>query len=418
MGDYGFFEAPSFSLGIDLDDVTGSQPCPGPNSTPRCDGIASEEDGGGFEPYIRHSGSPQTFKRLRRGSKIRPSYESTDEGSRQPGDAEDEEIEDFSEEEDMRPGVPPTNSVCSSSKPSLRLHRAVISEFRNRWELKKGKEASSASAPTNIQRHDSNLTIPLSSASPLRKFQLIDSDSDDPSEIEGRRSSRAPYMILSPDEKQKNGDPWNELCSGKSSHIPTPVFDEVCDEYFKNAEHQSRAKVDWKDSNIGISRPMDSAPSALSYFFHKDSRIQKLVRDRLPYFFPLGAAKGNEHVQPNITGLDSRAHFEEVPSIMKKNKKRSRNKPVSQESDIWVDPKSGGTVPKNAGNRRVQAASKSTGHWYTNSDGRKVYVSSNGQELTGQIAYKQYKKENRIGFKGSKKSKASAAKRKSTPKKR
>ncbi|KAK1581051.1 hypothetical protein Q3G72_002617 [Acer saccharum] len=80
---------------------------------------------------------------------------------------------------------------------------------------------------------------------------------------------------------------------------------------------------------------------------------------------------------------------------------RGRN---SRASGGWVDPKSSATIPKDAGKRRVHASGgQSAGHWYTSPEGRKVYFSKNGQELTGQIAYRQYRKENGAGFRKSKK---------------
>lgn len=57
-------------------------------------------------------------------------------------------------------------------------------------------------------------------------------------------------------------------------------------------------------------------------------------------------------------------------------------------------------VPKDADKRRVQADCQAAdaGHWFTISDGKRVYVGKNGQELTGRAAYTLFKKESGAGF--------------------
>lgn len=52
--------------------------------------------------------------------------------------------------------------------------------------------------------------------------------------------------------------------------------------------------------------------------------------------------------------------------------RKSHAKEVSQAPGSWVEPKSHARTPKDAGKRRVQANGESAGHWFTNSDGRKV----------------------------------------------
>lgn len=51
---------------------------------------------------------------------------------------------------------------------------------------------------------------------------------------------------------------------------------------------------------------------------------------------------------------------------------KSTSSNVSYASANWVEPKSRAHMPKDAGKRRVQASSQSSGHWFTSSDGRKV----------------------------------------------
>ncbi|KAL5066659.1 hypothetical protein RYX36_017546, partial [Vicia faba] len=179
-----------------------------------------------------------------------------------------------------------------------------------------------------------------------------------------------------------------------------------------------------------------SLPPAHCYFFHQDSRIQNLVRSRLCNFSPLGVNGANQ--QQNVSHIDYMGQFDNggasktpgVPrgrvngstsrrsksvdlnvqetfnasegwvdpkivsplgsgtSSRKKATKRSSTKSSvskrkseqsilnsSNVSGNWVEPKSG-TMPKDAGRRRVQAsgqsAGQSTGHWFTGSDGRKT----------------------------------------------
>ncbi|XP_027941848.1 uncharacterized protein LOC114195541 [Vigna unguiculata] len=92
-------------------------------------------------------------------------------------------------------------------------------------------------------------------------------------------------------------------------------------------------------------------------------------------------------------------------SVSKGKGKANKSSPANQSraSGDWVQPRSSASSPKDASKRRVQASGQSAGHWYTSPEGRKVYVNKSGQELTGRIAYGQYRKESGTGFKKSKK---------------
>ncbi|PIN20969.1 hypothetical protein CDL12_06344 [Handroanthus impetiginosus] len=304
-----------------------------------------------------------------------------------------------------------------------------------------------------MERNGGGLIFPKLTVSPLRRFQLIDSDSDDPSES-GDTNKEVPRETFSSNRKTSDSskladfielgtkkasagkyqaeDLWKDFCSEKSSHIPTPAFDEVCEEYFASTKNKSETEIDQKDPANGMKLDVASLPPSHCYFFHKDSRIKKLVRDRLPYFFPLVAGNNQEYKQQNASVIDYMGQFghednsrqtgqrrnaDKSSTKGKKNVKKSKVDNILQDSENWVNPRSSAGLPKNAGNRRVQAAGKSTGHWYTSPDGRRVYVNKNGQELTGQIAYRHYRKESGTGFKKSKK-KTAAAKKKSAPKKK
>ncbi|KAL0399228.1 UNVERIFIED_CONTAM: hypothetical protein Sradi_2266100 [Sesamum radiatum] len=460
MADYDF-EPPSFSLGLDFDLHSEPQPTPPPDSLlrpakrrPTAVNLRTivEDSEDDFESPVRVSDShvsdpPPALKRLRRGPTAQLTSQSRKTDSEGAPCNVDDEIEDFSSEEDWPRGNHPTNSVCSSSKPSLRGQGVVSFDSGSQWRSRKGKEISSASASANMETKANNVIFPKLTVSPLRRFQLIDSDSDsdcdDPSVIEdtskemrrttlslNKQADSSKHVALSNREtkeasvgKCQNDDLWKDFCSEKSFHILTPAFDEVCEEYFKNVKNKSKSEVDCKVSNN--ERTLD------------DSRIQKLVRDRLPYFFPLGAGSNQEYKQQNVSVIDYMGQFghennsrqtnksqnvEKSSTRSKKNVKKSQVNNASQDSENWVNPKDCVGLPKNAGNRRVHAVSKSAGHWYTGPDGHKVYVDKNGKEFTGRVAYIHYRKESGMGLKNSKKKtaakKTTAAKKRSAPKKK
>ena len=161
--------------------------------------------------------------------------------------------------------------------------------------------------------------------SPLRRFQLIDSDSDDPSTSEAG-TIRGNHRINQSSKKQESifghsattseqarkasdcmpqgVDLWKDFCPIKSVHIPTPALDEFCEEYFRSVNDKKASEKLGRDLRVkrssgfgettngrGIEQSLNVAnplPPAHHYFLHHDPRIRKLVRNRLPYFFPLG----------------------------------------------------------------------------------------------------------------------------------
>lgn len=467
MEDYDF-DPPSFSLGIDLDLQSESQTAPPPDPVPhpaKRPSTASnlrtieEDDDDDFASPVRVSAPPRVLKRLRLGPKAQsppppppecPKVEHVDRRCNV-----DDEIEGFSSDEDCpRGGSLPSNSVCSSSKPSLHGKKVVTSESGIRFNTRKGNEVPSASASINVETRGSNVIFPKLTVSPLRRFQLIDSDSDDPSTMEDKREEM-PSAISSEDIKSdyckqavigNHGiktsvgthqikDLWKNFCPEKSNRIPTPAFDEFCEEYFTGLKDTSMPKLGHKDTGCGRKTDETSVPPAHCYFFHNDSRIQKLVRERLPHFFPLEVGNNQEYKQQNVSVIDYMGQFggdqnpgqtsrrknvEKSSTRSKKNTKNSQVDSISEESGQWVTPKSSAGLQKNAGSRRVQAVSGGSGHWYTGQDGRRVYVTKSGQELSGQIAYRHYKKESGKGVRNSKKkttAKKKTASKKSGPKK-
>ncbi|KAK7276825.1 hypothetical protein RIF29_17971 [Crotalaria pallida] len=360
---------------------------------------------------------------------------------------------------------------------------------------------------SSMETGQSAFVFPKLTTSPLRRFQLIDSDSDDP--VGGDVSAAHKFDPCSKDatcnqgksvnsfeksrktslDMDQNQDLWKDFSPMKKFSIPTPAFDEVCEEYFRSAKGKQVEKPESHSGGyFGASSSYQSdqqlwesagpLPPAHRYFFHEDPRIQQLVQRRLCNFSPLGVHRVNQ--QPNISHIDYMGQFGSASasraqeaqkgnansSVRGKNKSinltveetfdssggwvdpkfssitsngessrkkttkrnstknsvsRGKNKTnkstssnVSYASENWVEPKSCANMPKDAGKRRVQASAQSSGHWYT-SDGRRVYVSKSGQELTGRIAYRQYRKESGAGFK---KSKAKTSAKKANAKKR
>ncbi|XP_074343479.1 uncharacterized protein LOC141682678 isoform X2 [Apium graveolens] len=334
-------------------------------------------------------------------------------------------------------------SVCRSSKLSLPKHGVLSSQ-----SSKKRKDVINTPSSANMNRSSNDVMFPKLIVSPLRKFQLIDSDSDfddltghgcanvnvsKPSSSSKARQS-SPHENGSPGEElrkeaqasvSKKDDLWGGFCLDKKIPIQTPVFDEVCEELFKSAKEtstHSTAKVcEQRNKNINHEQQINLGaplPPAHSYFFHDDIRIQNLVRSRLPNFFPLMTEDIRGSGQHDASVIDYMGQFNHgesskqasgkkkaVPNSSKSRKqsKKTNVEEVAQGSGSWVNPKSSTKIPKNAGKRRVQACGQSTqsagqstqsvGHWYTGSNGKRVYVTKTGEELTGKIAYSRYKKD-------------------------
>ncbi|KAI3675610.1 hypothetical protein L1987_85200 [Smallanthus sonchifolius] len=160
-----------------------------------------------------------------------------------------------------------------------------------------------------------------------------------------------------------------------------------------------------------VSNAWGDFPKAYRYFFHDDSRIQELVRSRLPNFSPLGNLLNIDLEQPGTSKIDYMGQFRFGESSKQaartvKNKRSSPSRKISRKSETemsqgWVNPKLGvGKVTtKGAVKRKAHTARQTAGHWLTGSDGKKVYVGKRGQELMGRVAYMQYKKESGLGFK-------------------
>nr|GMC76542.1 Rho GTPase-activating protein like [Ipomoea batatas] len=460
------FEPPSFSLGLDdeLDSEPNSTPAPIPSpkrakrfpATHSLRTIAEDNDNDddfelpGPGPDPKCTDPPPTLKRLRRGPtscKPTPAPENRNVKEETWRNVEDE-IEEFSSQEDRPEGHPKTvRSVCSSSKIPLHRHGEFSSQLASQSTMKRRREDTDSLAFENMEKSDNKFVSPKLTVSPLRRFQLIDSDSDsdDPSIIENRKKDE---KVESPGQcavsnKQSTAktshaasqtdDLWKGFMTDKDFHIATPALDEVCDEYFRSMRGRNdiqNANEGYNPKNSFTENSMQQRHTSLfpahNYFFHNDLRIQKLVQDRLRHFFPLSAnnSQGSKQNEGSVdyTGQFSLGGRPEKRTVKvaaeassSKGKKKNNPNEASQADVGWMNPKNSAGVPKDAGKRRVHAAvgkSASAGHWFTDADGKRVYVTKNGQELTGQIAYRHYKKESGAGFKKSKK-KATANKKSS-----
>ncbi|GMJ01503.1 KNOTEN1 [Hibiscus trionum] len=450
------FEAPSFSLGLDLDLDADSEPRlpaddqPGlildPNPSASFNTLVDDAEDLESQQVMDSDPDtrldpPRVLKRLRRAADESSATKKESEKT-VPWNNEDEEIEEFSSSRETNDVDSSTkyHSVCSSSKVPLKRFRLLTSQSSSRSSSKKKEEELVAPVSANLKVRRDGLSFPKLTISPLRRFQLLDSDSDDPSDHEdtGKRAHKIVSLskeqksvasdekIKTPFSKPQNEDLWKDFSIMNSSCIQTPAFDEICKEYFqslndKNASQKlgNNKSVSQKLESQKVERLQDlDGPPAHCYFFHADQRIQKLVCSRLPFFTPLSMVNSGQHQQPNVSVMDFTSQFSKGESSKQRGSqkasgkdgstsRRNKSKKPNAENGAfegWVNPKSSGAIPKNAGKRRVHASGgQSAGHWYTSPEGRKVYVSRTGQELSGQMAYRHYRKESGGGFRKSKK---------------
>ncbi|KAG7953799.1 hypothetical protein I3843_12G128300 [Carya illinoinensis] len=510
------YEPPSFDLGIDseLQESFEEFPVQIVASDPITNGPANGDEA--FLPEVMDSDPetvpepPRILKRLRRGPPTTkmPSFRLFRESQQFCG-AVDDEIEEFSSQDEgfLRDAYPPSQhqSMCSSSKIPLHGCGVLTTESSSQMKARKRKPVSDTPASMSLQTSRNASMFPKLTISPLRRFQLLDSDSDDssghdnlsreahktgPCSTEQQSNPHSPAILREQKIKvsgitSQNEDLWKDFCPKKSVCIPTPALDEVFEEYYQSLKDKN---LNWKlRNNVCTSNKEatsssqndeqvwnseDPFPPVHRYFFHDDPRIQKLVRNRLPNFSPLGIIKNRGHQQPNASVIDYMRQFnhEETSkqqatrkTSFEKSSRRGRNKSdVSNEEELlasggwmdpkvistfgkgetskqkatrkinvdnrstkgrnnskrskksnngeglktpgsWVDRKSSISTPNDAGKRSVHANGQSAGHWYTSPEGRRVYVTRGGQELTGRSAYGHYRKESGAGFRKSKK---------------
>lgn len=216
--------------------------------------------------------------------------------------------------------------MCRSSKLSLPKQGVLSTQ-----SSKKRKDVTNTPSLSNVDRNNKNLMFPKLIVSPLRKFQLIDSDSDFDDLVgdgcanvtddkRGSSSKSRPHENVSREEEIRSGvqasmskkdDLWSDFCLDKKIPIPTPAFDEVCEEYFKSSKDTNNYSTHKASNQSNINRNHEQQvnlgaplPPAHSYFFHDDIRIRNLVRERLPNFFPLMTANIKGSDQCNASVID------------------------------------------------------------------------------------------------------------------
>ncbi|CAA7032409.1 unnamed protein product [Microthlaspi erraticum] len=388
-------EPPSFSLGLDLDGASDPQPESGSYQYRSSPG----EDEHGF--------SSPVLKRLRRPNSIDSAKDDRGVASELLGCKEDrnDDIEDLSSPDTDAPAS--TRSHFSSFSPRVPLNGSGVISRAKRKQL----DDVPASAGSGIASVAS--LFQRSTRSPLRMFQLLDSDSEDdhPSTIRVTKRKVSGSMSCM-------GDLWKDFPPGVSK-IQTPALDDVCQDYFSSIKTSNTAVA--SSSNTGfdhltgfqqtqqfldISQP---SPPSHRFFLHSDPRIQNLARQRLPNFLPLGIVNVKDS-REEVSLIDYMNQFGSndssktgVSSIKscrrgQPNSKVSKRQECAQASEGWLNPKARSAAPNDAGKRRVTANSGSAGHWFTSPEGRKVYISKSGQEFSGQSAYRCYKKETGGGF--------------------
>lgn len=374
--------------------------------------------------------------------------------------SEEDEIEGSTDEESPQ-GMPPSVGSCrtsSNSKFSLLSQSVLTTQSTRKTNIAKFTPLSKSVVSKPLEESCTKKLLPKITISPLRKIHFLDSDTDSDdnknrtkakkpvSPIKKRQESIHKYVQKKPTLQQNSKSEGSSVVQKSKDNMndswATPALDDFCSEYFKtvqdsrpsqqkevnsfsgskvprpynsvgeigeNSQHQSSSSRVVLEENL-----TDSHPPAMHYFFHHDQMVQKLVRERLQHFVPIGAgtSQGNEY------GVEENLNY---------------SGQFGQSGDAngrWVTPNRITSIPTDFGKRRVHAGGtqSGSGHWFTGDDGRKVYVSKNGQELSGRDAYRQYKKESGKGFRkfkkkgavkkegsaGAKRSSAAAGKRKAS----
>ncbi|KAG6522693.1 uncharacterized protein LOC122053111 [Zingiber officinale] len=415
------------------------------------------------------------FKRLRRGPPRPPSRRIPspiahspicDDGGTMNGDIspEDDDIEAFSSPEDnpsrdqyssVRSHITGRSSKCSLQKNGILTNQSTM-------KLNKPRITTASEDITSTVSHENcnKIFFQNSNISPLRKIYLLSSDSDNPLSddeckynkiVDANRLMEKKLISKNQQhkslryEKSKKDSFWEDLSPKKSISLSTPALDQFCEDYFKSTKDLESGRNREEDMVFCSSRVTDTKrqrniignaeqncnlpnaePPSFQYFYHNDLRIQMLVKQRLPYFVPLGTEVQKQLGTRNInymnqfgardTPSDARKTSKQdvAGSSKKRRKAKDANLKEPNASGGWACPKKSAVsvIPKDAGKRRVHASGHQSGHWFTDESGRKVYVTKDGVELSGQQAYRQYRKESGAGFRKSKKKAATKRKMK------
>ncbi|KAG0478152.1 hypothetical protein HPP92_012871 [Vanilla planifolia] len=494
------FSAPSFSLGLDLDvDIAD---VPTEDEEEEANHLQKEEsfhealiekvddhwEAKTLDETQDEEPSPLILKRLRRGPQKLASAAATvssdvktDCSMLESHTLENlnDEIEEFSSPEketwcrsDDFSSTQRQKSI-TSTKFSLMHHGFLKSNSGVKGASMITPASSGASCLVTLEASNDKTIFPRLTISPIRKINLVDSDSDesltnrderarnvDASSAEGRclqaqNTSSKKQNFQS--NKYQTESFWEGFSPAKNFKLATPALDEFCKEYFSsfknqnmnqqmgetNASNVSTSKVLSNDGFVGQCDGLyqmknstgkmgsnwdfsSAQPPAYRYFCHTNPSIQALIRQRFPHFIPIGLENNNKSLHLGAENIDhmgqsnSKDACGKVCSVRTKaaktsSSKRRNNHKCSNDVEsldpagTWVTPKRKSSIPKDAGKRRISAVGHQSGYWFTNQDGRKVYVNKEGEELSGQMAYKQYKKDSG-GFKKSKRKVATAKK--------
>ncbi|KAI3948833.1 hypothetical protein MKX01_022247 [Papaver californicum] len=428
MADFG---APTFSLGLDLDFNSEIPPqdekveAPYGPLPPDSIDLSSQEEEENIQqqtPIPDVEESRPALKRLRRGGSS--SNNQYKQESVFISSTIDDDIQDFSSQEDIprdTHSAVQNPSAASTSKLALPARKPLPRQWITNPKANKETPRSNASTSTSLDASKQKVKFPLS---PVRKFQLLDSDfdSDDVStgevqhedapvvvETSRKRQFSSSQPVARQQKKANSGkieDLWKDFTSQKC----------FCEEYFKSTKNSNVNQAKDKGIRLGTSRPFfqkvairesfnkDGQPPAYLYFYNDDPRIRRLVRERLPNFFPLAAKENRVDKESEAAAIDYMSQFGqkdaatqvsgkgkkilEKPKRSRKNVKKSNAKEAVQDSANWVNPKSSANIQRMLERGEFRQII--------------VCINKNGQELSGQIAYRHHKKEN-CGFKKSRK---------------
>lgn len=222
----------------------------------------------------------------------------------------------------------------SSSKFSLQKNGVLTNQ--STMKLNKPRISTASEDITSTVSHENchKIFFQNSNVSPIRKIYLLSSDSDNPlSDDECKYNklvdaNRLTEKKISKNEQHKNlryeksrKDSFREdLSPKKSINLSTPALDQFCEDYFKSIKDIESGGNREEDMVFCSSRVADAKrhrniignaeqncnlpnaePPSFQYFYHNDLRIQMLVKQRLPYFVPLGT---EVQKQPGTRNID------------------------------------------------------------------------------------------------------------------
>ncbi|RID65677.1 hypothetical protein BRARA_D00859 [Brassica rapa] len=207
-------EAPSFSLGFDLDAASDPKPGLTGDDEPEPGLTVSDSD-----LELGPGSSSPALKRLRRGFNDTNKCSAEDGASELLGRAEDrddddDDIEEFSSPEDAPASTRSHFSSCSS-RVSLRgsgIFTSQPSSISRSLEKRKRLEDVPVSTGTGSGITSVAPLFRSSDCSPLRRFQLLESDSED--DHPSKRSRGSIRITETNDSSSKRKEPGSLPCTG------------------------------------------------------------------------------------------------------------------------------------------------------------------------------------------------------------